>query len=168
MNPDAMHPSKERVVRDDVLVYAVGDEIPDSDVDELRRQGYKPGDPSPRYLATVRIERDGILVHAAGDEIPATSIAALDPADFVEVLPGAVPLPPADDTLKTSPGTGEPMTAADGEPAGQPKTVGLDAATIGGLDKPALLELAEKRGIKVNRSYGAPKLREAILAALES
>lgn len=34
------YPSKERVERDGVLVYAEGDPIPDTDTDELRRQGY--------------------------------------------------------------------------------------------------------------------------------
>jgi hypothetical protein len=37
---DARFISKERVERDDVLVYAEGDEIPATDVDELVRQGY--------------------------------------------------------------------------------------------------------------------------------
>lgn len=37
---EAKYPSKERVIRGPYLVYAVGDEIPESDVDELRRQGY--------------------------------------------------------------------------------------------------------------------------------
>lgn len=32
--------SKERVVRDDVLVYAEGDLIPESDTEELERQGF--------------------------------------------------------------------------------------------------------------------------------
>lgn len=32
--------SKERVVRDEVLVYPEGDLIPESDVEELKRQGF--------------------------------------------------------------------------------------------------------------------------------
>jgi hypothetical protein len=40
METDEKFPSKERVERDGVLVYAEGDAIPASDVDELRRQGY--------------------------------------------------------------------------------------------------------------------------------
>ncbi len=45
IDPDtlAVHPSKERVVRDDVLVYAEGDEIAATDLDELARQGYIDG-----------------------------------------------------------------------------------------------------------------------------
>lgn len=36
----AEYPSKERVERDGVLVYPEGFPIPESDVAELRRQGY--------------------------------------------------------------------------------------------------------------------------------
>ena len=39
---EALHPSKERVERDGYLVYAEGDEISESDVEELERQGYAP------------------------------------------------------------------------------------------------------------------------------
>lgn len=34
------YPSKNRVERDGYLVYAEGDPIPDTDKDELKRQGY--------------------------------------------------------------------------------------------------------------------------------
>lgn len=34
------HPSKERVERNGYLVYAEGDEIPETDIEELERQGY--------------------------------------------------------------------------------------------------------------------------------
>lgn len=40
MGIDSKYPSKERVERDGYLVYAEGDDIPESDVDELARQGY--------------------------------------------------------------------------------------------------------------------------------
>jgi hypothetical protein len=36
----AKYPSKERVERDGYLVYAEGDDIPESDAEELARQGY--------------------------------------------------------------------------------------------------------------------------------
>lgn len=37
---DIKYPSKERVERDGYLVYAEGDDIPETDTDELARQGY--------------------------------------------------------------------------------------------------------------------------------
>jgi hypothetical protein len=37
---EAKYPSKERVERGHYLVYAEGDDIPETDVDELVRQGY--------------------------------------------------------------------------------------------------------------------------------
>jgi hypothetical protein len=37
---DAKYPSKKRVERDGVLVYAEGDDIPETDVAELEHQGY--------------------------------------------------------------------------------------------------------------------------------
>jgi hypothetical protein len=43
--------SKERVERDGYLVYAEGDPIPESDVDELRRQGYLTGTSAPAPAA---------------------------------------------------------------------------------------------------------------------
>lgn len=44
----AKHPSKERVERDGYLVYAEGDDIPETDTAELERQGYltKKGAPT--------------------------------------------------------------------------------------------------------------------------
>lgn len=64
--------SKERVERDGVLVYAEGDDIPDTDPDELKRQGYPTdGTGAKTVRATERIEQDGVLLYAEGDEIPA-------------------------------------------------------------------------------------------------
>ena len=37
---EAKYPSKERVERGGYLVYAEGDDIPETDTDELERQGY--------------------------------------------------------------------------------------------------------------------------------
>lgn len=67
------YPSKERVERDGTLVYAEGDDIPETDVDELKRQGYDPDDETGAQTvrATERIEQDGVLLYAEGDEIPA-------------------------------------------------------------------------------------------------
>jgi len=71
---EARYPSKERVERDGVLVYAEGDDLL-NDPDEMRRQGYKPDsdDTTEPVIATERVERDGVLVYAEGDVI--------DPAD---------------------------------------------------------------------------------------
>lgn len=70
---DARFPSKERVERDGVLVYAEGDDIPTADADELTRQGYNPADAegARAVIAEQRIEVDGVLLYAEGDEIPA-------------------------------------------------------------------------------------------------
>lgn len=56
---EAKYPSKERVERDDVLVYAEGDDIPESDTAELERQGYltkkaTPPQPQPAKKAMKR------------------------------------------------------------------------------------------------------------------
>lgn len=53
---DARYTSKERVERDDVLIYAEGDEIPATDVDELVRQGYLPA-PKAEAPAANKAER---------------------------------------------------------------------------------------------------------------
>jgi hypothetical protein len=42
------YPSKERVERDGVLVYAEGDPIPDTDTAELARQGYVKSEPKAK------------------------------------------------------------------------------------------------------------------------
>lgn len=47
-DPQATHRSKERVERDGYLVYAEGDEIPATDTDELRRQGYLQDEPAKK------------------------------------------------------------------------------------------------------------------------
>jgi hypothetical protein len=72
-------PSKERVERDGVLVYAEGDEIPASDTETLKAQGYNPNDATGASTVTVteRIERDGVLVAAEGEEIPAEAAERL-------------------------------------------------------------------------------------------
>jgi hypothetical protein len=44
---DAKYPSKERVERDGYLVYAEGDDIPETDTEELVRQGYTKAEPAP-------------------------------------------------------------------------------------------------------------------------
>lgn len=76
---EAKYPSKERVERDGVLVYAEGDDIPSSDIDELKRQGYDPADiaGARTVRATQRIEQDGVLLYAEGDEIPAEAAERL-------------------------------------------------------------------------------------------
>jgi len=66
----AKYPSKERVERDGVLVYAEGDELL-NDPDEAKRQGYKVEPEAEPKRATERIERDGVLVAAEGDVLPA-------------------------------------------------------------------------------------------------
>ena len=53
---DARYTSKERVERDDVLIYAEGDEIPATDVDELVRQGHLPA-PKAAAPAANKAER---------------------------------------------------------------------------------------------------------------
>jgi len=74
-NP-ARFPSKERVERDGYLVYAVGDDIPASDVDELNRQGYlgssSTADPVPAPAAAPDV------LKMTGKELDAAA-AALDP-----------------------------------------------------------------------------------------
>lgn len=65
--------SKERVERDGVLVYAEGDDIPESDTDELERQGYPTDGSQPDTRPSPeRVERDGYLVVAEGDPVVVT------------------------------------------------------------------------------------------------
>lgn len=71
--------SKERVERDGVLVYAEGDEIPATDVDELERQGYEVEDGvAAPNLSTERVVRDDVLIYAEGDEIPDEDLDELE------------------------------------------------------------------------------------------
>jgi hypothetical protein len=69
---EAKYPSKERVERDGVLVYAEGDELL-NDPDEAQRQGYDVDDELEPKRATERVERDGVLVYAEGDVIDETA-----------------------------------------------------------------------------------------------
>lgn len=72
---EARFPSKERVVRDGVLIHAEGDDLI-GDTDEAVRQGYEPDDlaeSEPEY-APERVERDGVLVYAEGDLIVAADV----------------------------------------------------------------------------------------------
>lgn len=82
---EAKYPSKERVERDGVLVYAEGDDIPVTDAEELKRQGYNADteDGARTVRVAERFEQDGVLVYAEGDEIPA------DVADRLGVKTGA-------------------------------------------------------------------------------
>lgn len=75
---EAKYPSKERVERDGVLLYAEGDDLI-GDPDEARRQGYDPDTEAgaATVTATERIERDGVLIAAEGDEIPVDQAAEL-------------------------------------------------------------------------------------------
>lgn len=93
---EAKYPSKERVVRDDVLVHAEGDDLI-NDPDEAKRQGYDIDETTgdiPR--ATERIERDGVLVYAEGDPI--------DPADADELAKHKARKPAADKPQKPTAG----------------------------------------------------------------
>jgi hypothetical protein len=77
----AKYPSKERVERDGVLVYAEGDDLI-NDPDEAKRQGYTIGEDTeaePR-IATERVERDGVLVAAEGDVLPSEDGEPAKPA----------------------------------------------------------------------------------------
>lgn len=102
------YPSKTRVVRDDVLIYAEGDPIPLTDAHELVAQGHIteaeanaiPPQPAPdpivtgapipshnpaRFPSKERVERDGYLVYAVGDEIPATDVDELARQGYITV-----------------------------------------------------------------------------------
>lgn len=74
---EAKYPSKERIERDGVLIYAEGDDIPVTDEGELKRQGYDVEPEAASITATERIERDGVLLYAEGDEIPAEAAERL-------------------------------------------------------------------------------------------
>lgn len=81
---EAKYPSKERVERDGVLVYAEGDDLL-NDPDEAKRQGYDVDieEGAATVRVAERVERDGVLVAAEGDEIPAEQAEELgikDPA----------------------------------------------------------------------------------------
>lgn len=72
--------SKERVERDGYLVYAEGDEIPATDVDELKRQGYVTDDVAEvePNLSKERVVRDGVLIYAEGDVIADSDLDELE------------------------------------------------------------------------------------------
>lgn len=68
---DARYPSKLRVERGDYLVYAEGDEIPATDVDELIRQGYLPASDVWRVSPGTGVPmEEGIEVPADGTWSP--------------------------------------------------------------------------------------------------
>ncbi len=57
-NSECRYPSKERVIRNDVLIYAEGDDLV-NDLEEAVRQGY-----NVEEAGAERIERDGVLIAA--------------------------------------------------------------------------------------------------------
>lgn len=95
--PEAKYPSKERVERDGVLVYAEGDDLL-NDPDEAKRQGYKVDDDfgPDEVVVSERVERDGVLVAAEGDVITAEEAKELG-------IKGAKPAEEAEPTPKKAP-----------------------------------------------------------------
>ena len=68
---EAKYPSKERVERDGVLVFAEGDDLI-NDPEEATRQGYTVDEDTGEVpVSKERVERDGVLVYSEGDVIPA-------------------------------------------------------------------------------------------------